>query len=347
MEVCHDDLQVITKKYDVCILGASNVGKSSMIYRFIHDQFMENIEEEDLYTKKYINGQGDCDILTIYDSDFTNDMYMKSMQLTILNASCLIFAYAIDDSNSFLSIEDYYHHINMFRTQMPPIFIVGCKSDLEGERQVHYEEGGELATKLRAISFHECSAKENVGITEIFKAVTDVIGEIRLKSQISLPQNRLSSNKRGLTGVAYCTNHDLSRSSSMSLGNSNSLHAMRTDSSLQIPPRSPSQSKPGYSSNSIKVAKNKSLVGDSNNKSLVLDTQLSQIPQEQNSHHGGTSTSQTTLADGETTLAQTNNEEVNVPSGKNDNTRKRRGSNRQYSSKREVESPKDKCCVIT
>ncbi|KAI5950492.1 hypothetical protein KGF57_004307 [Candida theae] len=172
IEVCHDDLQVITKKYDACVLGSSNVGKSSMIYRFIHNQFIENIEDQDLYTKNYINKRGNCDVLTIYDSDFSNEMYAKSTQLSIINASCLIFAYAIDDLTSFNSLEDYFHHIKLIRNEMPPFFIVGCKSDLEMQRQVSYKEGLELANTLESMAFGECSAKENIGVLELFDKLT-------------------------------------------------------------------------------------------------------------------------------------------------------------------------------
>lgn len=93
------------------------------------------------------------------------------------------FAYSIDNLTSFLSIDDYYHHINLFRKEMPPIFIIGCKSDLEIQRQVPYEEGAELAIKLRACSFHECSAKENVGIDELFQDVIDVLSDLKVESQ--------------------------------------------------------------------------------------------------------------------------------------------------------------------
>ncbi|CCG25689.1 Ras2 protein [Candida orthopsilosis Co 90-125] len=341
MEVCHDDLQVITKKYDVCVLGSTNVGKSSMIYRFIHDQFMENIEGQDLYTKKYINKQGDCDILTIYDSDFTNDMYMKSMQLSIINASCLIFAYSIDNLTSFLSIDDYYHHINSFRKEMPPIFIIGCKSDLEIQRQVPYEEGAELAIKLRACSFHECSAKENVGIDELFQDVIDVLSDLKVESQQTSQYHEHING--GSTGAFPRTIGDLSRSSSMSFSNNNSLHAMRTDSSVHVKPHSPSQLRQVHSSKSIQLAKGENSVTGSK-----TGTQLEKILQE---HHEGTSTSQTTLAEGDTALAQTNielrNEQVNTISEKKHKIGNKRGSNRQYSTTGELDHPKNKCCVIT
>ncbi|KAI5959963.1 hypothetical protein CANMA_004063 [Candida margitis] len=344
MELCRDDLQVITKKYDACVLGSSNVGKSSMIYRFIYDQFIGNIEEQDLYTKKCTNNRGDYDVLTIYDSDFTNDMYTKSMQLSVINASCLVFAYAIDDSNSFIAIEDYYHHINSFRKVMPPCFVVGCKSDLETQRHVSFEEGGDLATKLNCRSFRECSAKENIGVAEVFQDVIDVISELRVEDQPSSSNLQMEQIKGA---VAHAKDVNLSRNSSMSLNYANSLSAMRTNSSLRVQPHSPSKLRQAHSPKSVKLAKTKSPTegGDSN----VNNNHLEQIPQKPTLLPHIPSTSQTTLAEAAPlpTDPKTEQDQINVVSEKEQSTNNRRSYNKKQATSKDYDNSKNKCCVIT
>ena len=50
-----------------------------------------------------------------------------------------------------------------------PIVLVGCKSDAPG-RCVTFEEGQSMADEIGAYDFLECSARENIGVEEVFQA---------------------------------------------------------------------------------------------------------------------------------------------------------------------------------
>ncbi|KAL7713649.1 Rab6 [Entamoeba marina] len=58
--------------------------------------------------------------------------------------------------------------------------LIGCKSDLEEQRQITLEEGEEFA-QTHDFPFFECSAKENNNIQEIIEFV---VRELRLKNML-------------------------------------------------------------------------------------------------------------------------------------------------------------------
>ena len=58
-----------------------------------------------------------------------------------------------------------------------PLVLVGTKLDLRAEAEpgsaVTYEEGGELANKIRANCYRECSAKTGENVSEVFEAAME------------------------------------------------------------------------------------------------------------------------------------------------------------------------------
>jgi len=71
--------------------------------------------------------------------------------------------YAIDDRGTFNEIQSYYGEILRVKQDLLPMQIpmvlVGLKSDMKDERDVHPKEGMSLAAKL-GIPFLEASAKK-------------------------------------------------------------------------------------------------------------------------------------------------------------------------------------------
>ena len=63
-----------------------------------------------------------------------------------------------------------------------PLMIVGNKTDLEDLRKVSFEEGKELANKLKA-DFYETSAKDNKNVKESFYKLINIAYE-KVKNEI-------------------------------------------------------------------------------------------------------------------------------------------------------------------
>lgn len=181
---------------DVCVLGGPGIGKSSLILHYTKGIFLENIESsvEDLYQKQ-ATSQGVSKIISILDTNANVDAYSTSRKEQIKNAATLVFAYSIDDRDSFLKVsDDFERNLGVMKT-LPPCALIGLKSDLSADRQVAYEEGQRLSEHMKAVSFQECSSKLSINVNEALDPIVEVALQNSLKSEPkSEPKSDLDLN---------------------------------------------------------------------------------------------------------------------------------------------------------
>lgn len=78
----------------------------------------------------------------------------------------IILAFSCDDHVSFENVENWLKQIKQNTVENVVVVLVANKCDLT-DREVTKEEGQALADKYN-LSYFECSAKENTGITPAF-----------------------------------------------------------------------------------------------------------------------------------------------------------------------------------
>ena len=86
----------------------------------------------------------------------------------------IILVYDITDRTTFVEIENWLAEIQQHASPNVARLLVGNKCDMEGERQVSYQDGKDYADSL-GIPFLETSAKQKINIEECFKKLTSVI----------------------------------------------------------------------------------------------------------------------------------------------------------------------------
>ncbi|EMG50514.1 RAP1 Ras-related protein Rap-1 [Candida maltosa Xu316] len=198
MPVIKDSLQALARKFDVCVIGSDQVGKSALISQYVYSIFIESPEEVDpLYTKRLFTpykSESYQDII-ILESNYNKDMYNESRELQIINANTLVFVYSVTDVNSFIDLEDYYSNIAMVRSDgIPPIAVIGTKLDLEeNSREVSYYDALDFSRRIGAVSCHECSSKMNIGVKEAFESITDIAVKMRLNHENNKSRSKLNS----------------------------------------------------------------------------------------------------------------------------------------------------------
>uniref|UniRef100_A0A8C6LEZ8 small monomeric GTPase n=1 Tax=Nothobranchius furzeri TaxID=105023 RepID=A0A8C6LEZ8_NOTFU len=151
---------VPNKTVKIVVLGASNVGKTALIVRFLTKRFIGDYEANTgaLYSRK-VTLDGEEVSLQIQDTPCVALQSLKSISIYWADGYVLVFS--ITDNSSYRTIQPLYQHIRRIHPSGNiPVILVGNKSDLLRARQVPVDEGETLATSLGGVYF-EASAREN------------------------------------------------------------------------------------------------------------------------------------------------------------------------------------------
>eukprot|EP00998_Keelungia_sp_KM082_P005955 NODE_2237_length_1106_cov_80.357508_g2219_i0.p1 GENE.NODE_2237_length_1106_cov_80.357508_g2219_i0~~NODE_2237_length_1106_cov_80.357508_g2219_i0.p1 ORF type:complete len:279 (-),score=52.11 NODE_2237_length_1106_cov_80.357508_g2219_i0:186-1022(-) len=157
----------------VCILGAASVGKSAVTQQFVEDKFVTAYNPTINHTfYKKMKVRGEDFLLSVLDTAGQDECSIFQPQYSI-GTHGYIVVYSITDRGSFELCKQIYEKIEWFAVEFN-ILLVGNKSDLEGQRQVTYEEGAALAKEWNC-AFWECSAKKKENIAKVFSGIMELI----------------------------------------------------------------------------------------------------------------------------------------------------------------------------
>ncbi|CAH2351390.1 ras-related protein Rsr1p [[Candida] railenensis] len=208
MSYWRDGLHSLSNKYDICILGEDDSGKTSLVYSFVYEKFPDPFEAtyENLYAKNvgYISEEEITEV-TILDTSSVND-WSSHRNLQLQNAGSILLAYAINSRDSFEAMVDMYERISSLDI---PISVVGLKSDLDIYRQVSTSEGFEFAASMDAIHFCECSSMVGTAkdafkplVQHLFIEKKKALQEVSNSSyQVSIPIIEQSLQDRALHDI--------------------------------------------------------------------------------------------------------------------------------------------------
>ncbi|XP_019521592.1 PREDICTED: ras-like protein family member 11A [Hipposideros armiger] len=194
---------LLPRDIKLAVLGASRVGKSAMIVRFLTKRFIGDYEPNTgkLYSR-LVSVEGDQLSLQIQDTPGgiqvqDNTQVVDCLSKCVQWAEGFLLVYSITDYDSYLSIRPLYQHIRKVHPDSKvPVIIVGNKGDLLHARQVQTDDGIHLANELGSL-FLEISTSENYqDVCDVFQHLCKEVsklhslsGERRRTSIISRPRS--------------------------------------------------------------------------------------------------------------------------------------------------------------
>ena len=191
------DSKIKRKVLRLSILGDSKTGKSSIINRYLGNEFSEDMisnigidKQELLMTMK----DGNEMKIIIWDTA-GQERFHSISSTTIKNSQGTIVCFAINDKNSFNNVLQWLQDIRDVSSKIP-IVLFGNKCDLEDKREVTKGEAEDFAAH-HEITYFETSAKENINLKEGFEHIIDsaykrsggVVG-VKLNKQNKAKQNK-------------------------------------------------------------------------------------------------------------------------------------------------------------
>jgi len=163
--------------FKVVFVGEASVGKTNLISRYIHNNFiLDHISTHGAeFEVKAFQPVGSDKKAQIYIWDTAGqEKYRALTSFYFKDAAGAILVYDISSYESFKSLDKWLEDI---RTNADPnmiVLLVGNKSDMKEGRQVSEEEAAKYA-ESHGLAFMETSAKEGTNVKLAFERLFDRI----------------------------------------------------------------------------------------------------------------------------------------------------------------------------
>ncbi|EPX74734.1 GTPase Ryh1 [Schizosaccharomyces octosporus yFS286] len=170
-----DNYSFSLRKYKLVFLGEQSVGKTSLITRFMYDQF-DNTYQATIgidFLSKTMYLEDRTVRLQLWDTA-GQERFRSLIPSYIRDSSVAIIVYDITNHNSFVNTEKWIEDVRAERGDDVIIVLVGNKTDLSDKRQVSQEEGEKKASELK-IMHMETSAKAGYNVKQLFRKIAQML----------------------------------------------------------------------------------------------------------------------------------------------------------------------------
>ena len=168
------------------LLGEAAVGKSSLVLRFVSNDFQEN--KEPTIGAAFLTQR--CKInektikFEIWDTA-GQERFASLAPMYYRNAQTALIVYDITKPQSFIKARHWVKELHEQASKDIIIALVGNKLDLVSERQITFEEGKTLAEEEHLL-FYETSAKTGQSVNDVFLGIGNKIPDPSLQNSLNL-----------------------------------------------------------------------------------------------------------------------------------------------------------------
>lgn len=174
-----------TLRRKLVIVGDGAGGKTSLLIVFTRGEFpldyVPTVFENhvvDVHLDEYPLIQ-----LALWDTAGQED-YNRLRPLSYPGSDVVIICFSIASPDSLDNVEATWIHEIKYHCGPIPVLLVGCKKDLRDDpatiqalekrrqRPITFEEGADVAKRIGAFNYIECSALYNDGVHDVFECAT-------------------------------------------------------------------------------------------------------------------------------------------------------------------------------
>jgi small GTP-binding protein len=185
----------------VVLLGDSGVGKSSVMLRFVTNNF--KIDSASTVGASYMGRTlqfPDKSVkFNIWDTA-GQERYHSLAKMYLHDANAALLLYDITNKSSFEALKRWYEELKDVAPKNIIIAVCGNKEDLVTDEAISPDEAKEYAKSIGGF-YRKISAKNNQGIEGVFKEIahriyTDIDAEPANKNSIALERHASKNNKK-------------------------------------------------------------------------------------------------------------------------------------------------------
>ena len=163
--------------FKVLLIGNSDVGKSSLILRYVdqiwNDVFVPTIGVD--FKVKSIEVDKKLVKMQIWDTA-GQERFRNVISSYFKGAHGILLIYDITSRESFKELENWLGEVERHASSQVLKILIGNKCDLEEKRAIQKDEGEAFAMR-NGMQFIETSAKNNTNVSEAFEALAKIMVE--------------------------------------------------------------------------------------------------------------------------------------------------------------------------
>lgn len=167
---------MLTGQKQIVFVGDCSSGKSAVILRLCHDLFADSYIPTgfDSHAADFSCNHGSFK-LTLLDTSGAKDK-SDVRRMAYQGCDAVVLCFDLTDKSTFESIEERWLAEISVLPLNTPIYIAGCKKDAvykPDKPAVSEKQVQELAEKVGAAAYIECSAKTSESIEELFQLIVE------------------------------------------------------------------------------------------------------------------------------------------------------------------------------
>ena len=200
IELLPEDFAQYDISFKIIVIGDSSVGKSCLTTQAVRNNFMEFYQATVGFEFLTFNLRMNSNVVKLQIWDTCGQEVYKSLISNFYrNCSLALIVYAINNRDSFEHAENW---LNDLKNQSNPnvrVFLVGNKSDLEGERKVTKEEAESYKEEKNLDVFMETSAKTGENSRKVMLEAAKILYKDYLKAKQNLGKGVVNESNKGNT----------------------------------------------------------------------------------------------------------------------------------------------------
>ena len=188
--------------FKVLLLGNSDVGKSSILLRYVDSVWNETFVPTigvDFKVKTVEIGDKKVK-MQIWDTA-GQERFRNVISTYFRGGNGLLLIYDITNKDSFKNLESWLIEIEKNASENILKILIGNKSDLEEDREISKEEGQAFANR-NGMQFMETSAKMNTNVDEAFQALGKLMIEFNSGQKTTMNSQNKNDKKKTLSASA-------------------------------------------------------------------------------------------------------------------------------------------------
>ena len=186
--------------FKVLLLGNSDVGKSSLLLRYVdsvwNDAFVPTIGVD--FKVKTLNINDKKIKMQIWDTA-GQERFRTVVATYFRGAHGILLLYDVTNKDSFKNLENWLIEIEKNAQEKVLKILIGNKCDLTDDREITTEEGKAFALR-NGMEFMETSAKMNTNVTEAFETLGKLMIEFNSKGNQETQKNNDNKNLKAGAG---------------------------------------------------------------------------------------------------------------------------------------------------